>query len=95
MSRSTSPGNRYGRQGGGWTESTGRVSDALAAIDRLRQQGKKDGTWPELSAGAQFRPKEGDEGYNWAGAARMARARLEAGVPLTDIDHEALRRPKE
>jgi hypothetical protein len=30
----------------------------------------------------------------WAGRARMATARLAAGVPLDDLDHEALRRTR-
>lgn len=91
----TSPGNRYGRQGGGWTDHDGTYAkDALATIAKLRAAGLAAGTWPKLPEGAASfrRPNDGDEGYTWDGAARMARARQAAGLPLTPIDVEALDR---
>lgn len=89
---STSPNNLYGRQGGGWTESTGDVAEALRAIATARKKGQADGTWPTHDLSEAFRPGPEGEGYDWPGARRMAEARQRAGIELTDIDREALAR---
>lgn len=73
----------YGRRGGHWTDHTA-AADALATIDRLRTRMTAEGTWPTSMPGPADLP--------WDGQARMARARADAGLPLSDRDVEALKR---
>lgn len=89
---------RYGRQGGGWVASGFTPGDGVADIDKIRRRTKKahktdaakNPPWPDLEKISRtFTPTSDEE---WEGRARMARARLAAGVPLDAIDDEALAR---
>ena len=95
---------RYGRRAGRWgNEWTGRVAELLAALDRDRTRAREldrtdplpDGSkrWPDRhDFEARNRPTTREQ---WQGLARMAKARHAAGLPLSDLDAEALdRHPK-
>ena len=88
---------RYGRRGGRWAdEGSTRADDALASIAAMREKTiaaherdpKKNPPWPSLVDDVR-EPKTDEE---WAGRARMARARQAAGVHLDHLDRVALRR---
>lgn len=77
---------RHGRRGGGWQTTTAR--QALAAIGQARQKAGDD--WPEHADRTSVFDRDHATVDDWEGRARMAHARRAAGVPLDDIDLEAL-----
>lgn len=90
----------YGRQGGHWVDQGHAPGEGLADIEKIRRRTKaaherdaeKNPAWPDLERLADlagFTPTTPEE---WAGRARMAGARLRAGVELDWADHEALAR---
>lgn len=86
---------RYGRRAGRWADgsSADKVLEELAAmrertIAAHKRDPKKNPPWPSLAVDVR-EPKTDEE---WAGRARMARARQAAGVHLDHLDRVALRR---
>lgn len=70
------------------------AAGVLEVIDAIRQAGLADGTWPKArDLERRWWPADGAEtDLTWDGCARMASARLNAGLELDGRDIEALHR---
>lgn len=89
---------RYGRQGGGWlpptapatTTKPANLSGACAVCGKsFRHSGTRA---PAICGLFPCRVAHDWTPEMWDGLARVARARQDAGVPLTDLDRRALTR---
>ena len=103
MTQATSTGNRYGRQGGGWVDHAPgtlvRELDALRARmgGDLRTVEARELATKRIAADADLARRHpeyvpGHGSTTWEGMARMAHARHAAGVALSAVDVEAIRR---